>query len=145
LFQKRAAIARTQAIIIVLVIVVAAGAGAYFLSLGKPQSGSSSSSNLIDLSIVESDPVNQVDSFNPTNITVSHDTTVTLAIQNGDDVARTFEVAAFSVNQTIQSGAAVRITFDVGQPGVFTMILPPAPAANGFKASPLVTGYVIVT
>jgi uncharacterized membrane protein len=132
-----------QAIVVVLVIVVAAGAGVYFFVLGKPQSGPSSSQ--IDLSIVESDPVNQVDSFNPTNITVSHDTSVTLAIQNGDDVARTFEISAFNVNQTIESGGAERITFNVGQPGVFMMVLPPAPAANGLKASPMVTGYFIVT
>ena len=141
MFKERAAITRTQAIITILVIVVAAGASAYFLTLGAPQSGSGP----IDLSIVEIDPVNQVNNFNPTNITVSHDTTVTLAIQNFDDVARTFQIAAFSVNQTIGSGAAARITFNVGQPGVFMMVLPPTAATNVFKASPVVTGYFIVT
>jgi len=142
LFECRAAITRVQGLIVIVVLLVAAGAaGAYFLSPGKSQSGPST----IDLSIVETDPVNQVDNFSPGNITVSHGTTVTLAIQNGDDVARTFEITAFNVNQTIGSGAATRITFTVGQPGVFPMVLPPAPAANGYKASPAVTGYFIVT
>lgn len=127
-----------QGIIAVVVIVVAIGAGAYFTL------GGSSGPGPIDLSIVETDPVNQINNFNPTNLTLTHDTTVTLAIQNGDDVARTFVISAFNVNQTIGSGAAARITFTVGSPGVFPMELPPAPAANGFRASPLVTGYVIV-
>jgi heme/copper-type cytochrome/quinol oxidase subunit 2 len=130
-----------QALIIIVVILVAGAAGAYFLSAGKSQSGSGP----IDLSIVETDPVNQINSFNPTNITVSHGTTITLAIQNGDDIARTFVIAAFNVNQTIGSGAAARITLTVGQPGVFPMVLPPTAAANGFKASATVTGYLIVT
>jgi hypothetical protein len=129
-----------QGIIAVLVIVVAIGAGAYFLSLGG-----SSGPGLIDLSIVETDPVQQLNSFNPMNITATHDTTITLAIQNGDDVARNFTISAFNVNQAIGSGAAARITFTVGSPGVFPMVLPPAPAANGFRASPVVTGYLIVT
>jgi plastocyanin len=141
LFHQRAAITRMMAIIVVLVIVVAAGAGAYFLSLGKSQSGSGP----IDLVIVESDPVNQLDSFNPTTITVSHGTTVTFAVQNGDDEARTFEISAFNVNQTIDSGATNRITFTVGQPGNYTMFLPATPPFNGYRASPSVTGYLIVT
>ena len=78
---------------------------------------------------MESDPVNQVDTFNPENITLTHGTTVTFAVQNGDDEARTFEIAAFNVNQTIASGATNRITFTVGPPGVYTMYLPPAAAA----------------
>jgi plastocyanin len=141
LFHERPAVTRTMAIIAVLVIVVAAVAGAYFLSLGKSQSGSGP----IDLVIVETDPVNQVDAFNPTNITLSHGATVTFAIQNGDDEARAFEISAFNVNQTISSGATNRITFTVGQPGVYTMYLPPTPPFNGYRASPSVTGYLIVT
>jgi heme/copper-type cytochrome/quinol oxidase subunit 2 len=139
LFDERAAITRTLGVIAILVILVA-GAGVYSLGLGQSRSGSGPT----DLSIVETDPVNQIDNFNPGNITVSHGTTVTLAIQNGDDVARTFVITAFNVNQTIDSGAAARITFTVGPPGVFPMFLPPAPAANGFRASPEVTGYFIV-
>ena len=129
-----------QGIIVVVVIVAAVGAGAYF-SLG----GSSSGKGPVYLSIVETDPVNQVNNFNPMNLTLTHDTTVTLVIQNGDDVARTFVISAFNVNETIASGTATRITFNVGSPGVYTMVLPPAPAANGFRASAAVTGYVIVS
>ena len=142
MFQQRAAITRVQGMIAVAVIVVAVGAGAYFLSAGKP----SGSSGPIDLSIVESDPVNQVDSFNPANVTLTHPgATVTFAVQYGDDEARTFQIAAFGVNDTIGSGATDRITFTVGSPGVYPMYLPATPPFNGFKASPSVTGYVIVT
>lgn len=130
-----------QGMVAVLVIVVAVGAGVFFLGFGQSPSGSGP----IDLSIVETDPVNQLNSFNPQNITVPHDTTVTLAIQNGDDVARNFVISEFNVNQTIASGAAARITFTVGSPGVFTMELPPAPATSAFRASPVVTGYIIVS
>jgi len=142
LFDERLGLTRTLALITVLVVLVAAGAGAYFLT--RPQS--TSGSGPIVLSIVETDPVNQVDSFNPINITVSHGSTITLAVQNGDDEARTFEISALNVNQTIGSGAAMRMTFSVGQqPGVFQMYLPPTPPFGGYRASPAVTGYLIVT
>jgi plastocyanin len=139
LSKERAAITRMQGIIAVVVIVVAVGAGGYFLSMGQSGSGP------IDVAIVESDPVNQVDAFNPQNITLTHGTTVTFAIQNGDDEARTFEITAFNVNQTIASGATNRVTFTVGPVGNYTMYLPPEPPINGFRASPGVTGYIRVT
>ena len=139
MFKERAAISRTQGIIVAVVLVVAVGAGGYFLSQGQSKSGP------IEVTIVESDPVNQVDAFNPENLTLTHGTTVTLAVQNGDDEARTFEISAFNVNQTIASGQTSRITFTVGPAGVYKMYLPPEPAYPGFKASPGVTGYVIVS
>jgi len=141
LLGERAAITRLQGIIIVVVILAAGVGGAYFLNPGKSQS----SSGPISVSIIETDPVNQVDSLVPANITVSHDSSVTLAIQNHDDAARTFEIKAFNVNQTIGSGVTARVTFTVGQPGVFEMFVPPRPPANGLKASPSITGYLIVT
>ncbi len=136
----RKAITRMQGAIAIVVIVVAVAAGVYSLSPGKSQSGSS----LIQISIIETDPVNQVDSLSPVNITVSHDTNVTFVIQNHDDAPRAFEIAAFNVNQTIGSGATERITFTVGQPGVFEIFVPPRPASIGLKASPSIIGYLIV-
>ena len=138
MLHERTAISRIQAIIAVAVIVVAVGAGGYFLSQGQSNSGP------VDLSIVETDPVLQVDAFNPQNVTLSHGSVVTFAIQNGDDEARTFQISAFNVNQTIASGATNRVTFTVGAPGVYTMYLPPEPPLGPFHASPAVTGYVIV-
>jgi hypothetical protein len=141
----RSAITQTVGVIIILVIVVAAGAGGYLLTMGHSPSNSNSST--IVLSIVESDPVNQVDSFNPANLTATHGTTVTLAVQNGDDEPRTFELSAFNVNQTIGSGDTIRVTFTVGQAGAFEMFVPATPPSqvNGVKASPSITGYLIVT
>lgn len=140
LSRQRTAITQMQAIIAVVVIVAVVGAGAYF-TIG----GASSGTGTVYLSIVETDPVLQLNVFNPTNLTLTHDTTVTLAIQNGDDVARTFVISAFNVSEPIASGASARITFNVGQAGVYTMMLPPAPATSVFRASAVVTGYVIVT
>jgi hypothetical protein len=133
--------ARTILLVIIIVVVLLGAVGAYFLSSGKSQSGSVT----VGWTLIESDPVNQVDAFNPMNITVPHDSTVTLAIQNGDDEARTFLISAFNVNETISSGATNRITFTVGAPGAFMVFVPAAPPFEGFRASPSVTGYLIVT
>ena len=142
MFDDRTAITNFQAAIAVVVVIVAAVAsGGYILSTGVTPT----SSHETDLSIIETDPVNQVDSFSPQNITAAHGTTVTIAIMNGDDAARTFEISAFDVNQTIASGVTARVTFTVGQPGVFEMYVPPTPPSNGLKASPPITGYLIVT
>jgi hypothetical protein len=130
-------------VVIVLVVLVAAGAGGYFLVLGQSKN-SQPNPSAIDLSIVESDPVNQVDSLVPANITATHGTTITIAVQDHDDAARSLVITAFNVNQTIDSGTTQRITLTVGQPGVFQMFVPPRPAANGLKASPAITGYLIV-
>jgi hypothetical protein len=138
LFQERAAITRMQGVMAVLVIVVAAGAGGYFLS----QSGS----GLVALTIVETDPVHQIDSFSPANLTVTHDTTITFAVQNGDDETRVFQISAFNVNQTIVSGQTVRFSFSVGQAGTYKMFSPqtaPSAASNG-KPGSAITGYLIV-
>jgi plastocyanin len=144
LLEERAAISKMQAVIAVVVIVVAAGGGgALLLSQGGSQSGPST----IVVKIYESDPIRQADSFDPTNVTVNHGSTVVLAVQNGDDQARTFQISAYNINQTIPSGNVERITVTVGEPGVYEMFLPAttaASAANG-RASPSVTGYLIVT
>ena len=142
--RRRTAITQMQGIIIVVVVIIAAvGLGAYFLTQGKSPSGGPQSST-VDLVIQESNPVLQNDIFAPVNVTATHDTTLTLVVQNGDDEARTFEINAFSVNQTIGSGITERITINLGQPGTFQMYVPPAPPFNGFKASPAVVGYLIV-
>jgi Cupredoxin-like domain len=142
--RRRTAVTQMQGIIIVVVVIIAAvGLGAYFLTQGKSPSGAPKSST-VDLVLVESNPVLQNDSFDPANVTATHDTTLTLVVQNGDDEARVFEINAFNVNETIGSGITERITINLGQPGTFQMYVPPAPPYNGFKASPAVIGYLIV-
>lgn len=127
-------------VVIVIAVVAVGGVGEYALSLG-----SHSGAVQVQWSLVESDPVNQVDAFNPMNITIPHNSTVTLAIQNLDDQSRTFQIGAFNVNETIPAGATNRVTFTVGAPGTFVVFVPPKPPFEGFKASPSVTGYIIVT
>lgn len=143
MFAERAAITRTVGIVVVLAVLVIGGAGVYFVGSGKSGSGSGP----IDLTIVESNPVTQADSFNPVNITVSHGTTFTLAVLNGDDEPRTFEISALNVNQTIGSDDTIRITLTIPQAGAYKMFVPSTPpsAINGARASPSITGYIIAT
>jgi len=142
LSDRRTAVARIQVVIAVVVILVAAAAaGLFFLNSGQTQAGPA----LISMTIMETDPVNQVDSLNPSNVTAVHGTTITLAVYDGDDAARTVVISAFNVNQTISSGTTQRMTFVVGQPGVYQIFVPARPAENGLKSSPSITGYLIVT
>ena len=142
---RRNAIARTQAMILVVVVVVVVAAVAAFALLGSGSGTSQSSSGTLSLAIVETDPVNQVDSLSPANLTVAHGTTVTLAVQNHDDAPRFLQISAFNINATIDSGTTQRVTFTVGSPGVFQMYVPARPAENALKASPAITGYLIVS
>ena len=142
MFDEKAGITRTLGIAAILVVLVVAGAGAYFLSSGK-----SGGPGPIDLTIVESNPVTQADSFDPGNITVVHGTAFTIAVLNGDDEPRTFEIGALSVNQTIGSDDTIRLTLTCPQPGVYKMFVPSTPpsAVNGARASPAITGYLIAS
>lgn len=143
LFDERGAITRTLGLVAVLVVLVAAVAGGYLLTRGPSQPGPRE----ISLTIVESDPVLQTDSFNPANVTATHGVNITLVVQNSDDEPRTFELSAFNVNQTISAGAAERFTFFVAQAGAFEMFVPAtlANAATGLRASPSITGYLVAT
>ncbi len=143
MFAERSAITRTVWIVVVLVVLVVAGAGAYFVTSGKPGSGPS----IIDITIVESNPVTQADSFDPVNITVTHGTAYTLAVLNNDDEPRTFEISALNINQTIGSDDTIRISLTVPQTGVYKMFVPSTPPSviNGPRASPAITGYIIAS
>jgi hypothetical protein len=140
LFAERGAITRTVGIVVVVAVLVVAGAGAYLLN-------QKSGPGPIDLTIVESNPVTQADSFDPGNITVVHGTTFTLAVLNGDDEPRTFEISALNVNQTIGSDGTYRFTLTCPNPGVYEMFVPSTPpnAINGARASPSITGYIIAS
>jgi hypothetical protein len=147
LHHEREAITKVQGIIVIVVVLVAAGvAGVFLLNPGKSPPNSSPSGPIV-LAIEESNPVTQADSFQPSNITASHGTTITLAVQNNDDQARTFEIKAFSVNQTIGSGTTDRISVTIGQTGVYQMLVPSTPGdpASNVRPSPAITGYLIVS
>jgi Cupredoxin-like domain len=140
LFAERAAITRTVWIVVIVAVLVVAGAGVVLLN-------SKSGPGPIDLTIVESNPVTQADSFDPANITVTHGATFTLAVLNGDDEPRTFEISSLSINQTIGSDQTIRLTLTCPQPGVYKMFVPSTPpsAINGARASPAITGYLIAS
>jgi Cupredoxin-like domain len=141
LFAERAAITRTVWIVVVVAVLVVAGAGAFVLSSKSGGPGP------IDLTIVESNPVTQADSFDPVNVTVVHGTTFTLAVLNGDDEPRTFEISALNINQTIGSDGTFRFTLTCPEPGLYKMFVPSTPpsAINGARASPSITGYIIAS
>jgi plastocyanin len=141
----RYGLARMQVALIIVVLVVAAGAGAYALLMQG--SNGASGSQEIRLKITETDPVNQIDSFVPANITVKQGTTVTFAVQNGDDEIRVMTVAGYNLNFTILAGTTQRVTFLADQTGTFKMFSPqtvPSAASVGKPGSP-VTGYLTVT
>jgi len=138
---QRKALSTMKGVIVVALVLVAAGGGIYFTNMNQTGAGKT-----IDLSIVEADPVNQIDAFSPANITLSHGTTVTLAIQNGDDETRYFQIYDLSINQTIISGQTQRVTFTVGAPGTYKMYSPqtlPSAVSNGRPGS-AITGYLVV-
>jgi hypothetical protein len=142
LFRERAAVSRNVMIISVIAVIAVAAGGIYLSGSGSSGSGG----NTVIVSIVESDPVRQADSFSPTNVTAQHGT-FTLAVQNNDDQPRVFQISSLNVNQTIGSGSTERISIAVSQAGVYQMYVPAttaSSAANG-HASPSITGYLIVS
>lgn len=145
--EVRSGLARMQVAIIVVILVVAAGIGAYALTQGS-NGGTGTGSQELQMAITETDPVNQIDSFSPQNLTVKQGTTVTFAVQNGDDEIRVMTIPQFNVNFTIPGGETARSNpFLVDKAGTFMIYSPPtAPSAvsNGKPGSP-VTGYLIVT
>ena len=136
LFRERAAITRLQGIIAVVVIVVAVGAGGVL-----PQHRSRVRPRPRRPFHRGERPRQPGRRLQSREHHLTHGTAVTFAVQNGDDEPRTFEIAAFNVNQTIASGATNRITFTVGPPGVYPMYLPPdAAAVNGLQGEPCSDG-----
>jgi heme/copper-type cytochrome/quinol oxidase subunit 2 len=139
----RPGLARVQVALIIVVIVVAAGVGAYALSTQGP----STNSNEIQLSITETDPVNQVDEFVPQNVTVKVSTPVTFAVQNGDDEDRVFTITDFNFNITIPAHTTFRAAFTATKTGTFTMYSPQTKpsAVSAGKPGSACTGYLTVT
>lgn len=137
LLVARSGISRMLMVVALVVVVVGAG-GVILLSGG----GSAGSGPLL-FQIIETDPVNQVDSLSPINATVAHGS-ITIAVQNHDDAPRNFEITSLNINQTVGSGSTERISVTVA-PGTYQIYIPPRPPYNGFKASPSMTGYLIVT
>jgi len=127
--------------IAILLVVVAVGAGVYLFS-SSPNSAQSSSVE-IRVDIMETDPVNQIDSFIPLNITVSQGKTVTLAVHNGDDEPRQFLFGTFDINASVGAGTTSRFTFLATKVGTFEFTSYATKVLYG-KVSPTLTGYLKV-
>jgi heme/copper-type cytochrome/quinol oxidase subunit 2 len=127
-------------VLILILVVVGVAAGLYLYS----SAGSQPSAHEIQLQIVETDPVNQVVSFVPSNITAAHGESVTLAVFNGDDEPRLFVLAGFNINQTVPSKVTTRFTFSADKVGTFVFTSKATIVLYG-KVSPILTGYLKVT
>lgn len=142
---KRPAISRTVTLGLVALLVVAVAAG-YFLTRPN-QSAAQNGSVTLTIGIVETDPILQIDHFQPDNITVKLGQNVTLAVQNGDDETRSFVIQEFNLNFTIFGGTTARDTFTANKVGTFQFVSPATPpsAASQGKPGPRMVGNLTVT
>jgi len=143
LFKKKSmAVSRTLALVMILALVVALIAGEYFIT-----SKSNGGSTEVDITIVEDNPVLQLDHFYPDNVTVALGQNVTLAILNGDDELRVFTLTQFGINESMAPGTAVRVTFVANHAGDFLFYSPKTPpsAVSQGRPGPYLSGNFTVT
>ena len=115
-----AGIARRRGVILLIVFGIAAGAGLYLFGPARNQNGGQQRGSIqFQISIQETDPINQIDSFVPQNVSATQGASVTFVIHNGDDEPRVFTLGAFGVNQTISPGTTARFTFMADKVGTF--------------------------
>jgi Cupredoxin-like domain len=142
--EKRTAITRTQTIIVVVVLVLAAVAGEYALNAANKNPNAPVE---IDVSVIEDNPVLQLDHFYPDTIYVPLGENVSLAIQNGDDETRVLTLTQYDINLTIYAGTAQRVPFTAKTLGNFSFTSPitPPSAASAGRKGPCLEGFFIVT
>jgi heme/copper-type cytochrome/quinol oxidase subunit 2 len=140
--RQEVGLSRTLMVLLVIVVVAIAAAGVYLYT--RQPGGSGPGSSEIQISIKETDPVNQIDSFVPQNVTATQGTSLTFVVQNGDDEPRVFSLPAFAVNQTISAGTTSRISFSASQAGTFKFTSY-ATIVLFNKTAPILTGYLTVT
>jgi len=123
------------------VLVLVVGAGEYFLST---RSGGVTE---VDITIVETNPILQLDHFYPDNLTLALNEKVQFAILNEDDEVRVFAMPSFGINSTMAPGEAVRVNFVANQTGTFTFfspVTPPSPVSQG-RDGPYLNGTITVS
>ncbi len=136
--------ASTRLAVLVVIILAVSGAGLYLYT--SSQGGGGPSSNEIQLTIKETDPIKQLDSFIPANLTTTQGA-VTLVIQNGDDEDRIFYIPQFNVNQTVTGNTSVRVQFAANAIGTFQFksVVVNSTVAAGRPIPPPLVGYLTVT
>lgn len=140
--RGRTALTRTVWTVLV-VILIAAVAAEYELNVADSQAGSEE----VDISIIEDNPVLQIDHFYPDRIDVPLGKNITLVIQNQDDETRVFTLSQFNVNVTMVSGTSQRVAFQANALGNFTFFspkTPPSPVSQG-RPGPCLQGLFDVT
>jgi heme/copper-type cytochrome/quinol oxidase subunit 2 len=128
-----------------VITLLAVAAGEYLLA--QDTKGASGPSRTIDVAIIETDPILQLDHFFPDNFTLTLGENVTIAVQNGDDELRVFTIQAFNVNFSMPAGTAYRVTFQADKTGTFPFFspkTPPSPVSQG-RPGPRLDGNVTVT
>lgn len=140
---KRAGISRKILVLLVALALVVA-LGEYVLST-EHHGGATE----IDIEVVETDPVNQLDHFFPDNFTAKLGENLTLAILNGDDDVRVFTLPKFGINETLLPGEAVRVSLTANETGTFIFYSPQTPCLNQNichgKPGPYLSGNFTVT
>lgn len=140
--KKRVAISQTAAIIAGIVLLVALIAAGY-LATYKPNPNAQE----VDITIVEDNPVLQLDHFYPDKVIVPLGKSITIAVFNDDDETRLFTLSQFNVNMTMSPGTAQRVTFVASSLGNFSYIspkTPPSPVSQG-RPGPCLEGFFDVT
>jgi len=139
--KSRPGISRTIWALIV-VFVLALAAGEYALN-----SESHGESREIDITIVETNPILQIDYFYPDSFSANLNQNVTLAVLNDDDNVRVLTVPAFNINETLSPGEAARVPLLADKAGAFLFYSPKTPpnAVSQGRIGPCLNGTLTIT
>jgi heme/copper-type cytochrome/quinol oxidase subunit 2 len=132
---------RTKWLALIIVLVLLVAAGEYFLSTR------SNGTTEVDITIVETNPILQLDHFYPDNLTLALNERVQFAVLNEDDEVRVLTIPSFGINATMAPGEAIRVNAVANQTGTFVFfspITPPSPVSQG-RDGPYLNGTITVT
>lgn len=141
--QKKKRISGRTIVVILIVLILLVAVAEYAINSGH------SGTTEVDITVVETDPVNQLDHFFPDNVTLTEGHSYQLAVLNGDDDVRVFTATEFGINETLNPGEAVRVNFTPNATGTFTFYSPVTPCLNNDichgKPGPYLSGTFTVT
>lgn len=142
LFRERPALSRTVWVLVIVVVLVAVAAIEFEIGLGSNTGGGKE----VDITIIEDNPILQIDHFYPDRVYVPLGQSVSLAVLNTDDETRVFTLLPYNINVTIPSGTTQRVTFQASRVGNFsfvTPVAPPSPVSQG-RLGPCLIGFFVI-